>query len=386
MAKILVVDDEIDLQHLIRQRFRRQIRDNSMQFLFAHNGQEALDQIAAEHDVDLVLSDINMPVMDGLTLLAKLREAEEITKAVIISAYGDMQNIRTAMNRGAADFLIKPIDFADMEATIDKMLGEVRKARLAQVQEQRLKGLERELELAARIQQSSLPQPGPEILRDSRFRLHAAMRPAREVGGDLYDYFLLDKDHLAVVIGDVSGKGIAAALFMMMSRTLLRVTAQQGLEPAECLRVVNQTLAGNNAAHMFVTLFYGVIDLTTGKMEFSCAGHNPPFIASTDGNIRMMDVSQGGLVLGLFGSAAYNTESVQLAPGDMLLLYTDGVNEAFNEPLDQLGEERMEAQLATTLNAPLDELVAGMLNLVDTYADGFPQSDDITMLATRFVG
>src|SRR6201996_5164688 len=126
MAKILVVDDEADLEALVKQKFRRKIRENVYEFVFAQNGEEALQKVSEHPDLDIVLSDINMPVMDGLTLLSRLPEANPVIKAVVVSAYGDMQNIRTAMNRGAFDFVFKPVDFADLDITIEKTISHVR--------------------------------------------------------------------------------------------------------------------------------------------------------------------------------------------------------------------------------------------------------------------
>src|SRR5262249_23179571 len=152
--QILVVDDEPDLELLVRQRFRRQIREKEFEFLFSRNGEEALEVLAARPSVDLVLSDINMPVMDGLTLLGKLGSVSQTLRAVVVSAYGDMSNIRTAMNRGAIDFLIKPIDFEDLEITIRKTLDHVAQLKHAQQTQERLSALKQELGVAARIQQS----------------------------------------------------------------------------------------------------------------------------------------------------------------------------------------------------------------------------------------
>src|ERR1051325_7750304 len=261
--QILVVDDEPDLELLVRQRFRRQIRDRELEFFFSRNGEEALAALARQPGMDLVLSDINMPVMDGLTLLGKLSESNELRKAVIVSAYGDMANIRTAMNRGAIDFLMKPIDFQDLEITIRKTLDQVAHLKRSLQTQQQLLAIRQELSIAARIQRSLLPRNFPPFPDRQEFDLHAAMVPAKEVGGDLFDFFLLDKDHLGFVVGDVSGKGVPAALFMAVTRTLLRAIALQKLSPGECLQYVNVTFAAQNTSWMFVTLFYGILNLRT---------------------------------------------------------------------------------------------------------------------------
>src|SRR5579863_2987171 len=171
--QILVVDDEPDLELLVRQRFRRQIRDKEFEFHFSHNGEEALQTLSAKPCIDLVLSDINMPVMDGLTLLARLRDSGKTRRAVIVSAYGDMSNIRTAMNRGAIDFLTKPIDFEDMEVTIRKSLDHVAQLRESIDTQERLIAIRQELGVAARIQQSILPCDFPPFPGRRDFELHA---------------------------------------------------------------------------------------------------------------------------------------------------------------------------------------------------------------------
>ena len=159
--KILVVDDEPDLEVLVRQKFRRQVREGRFDLVFAHNGAEALEVLARDASINIVLSDINMPVMDGLTLLGKLTELDRILKAVIVSAYGDMQNIRIAMNRGAFDFVTKPIDFEDLEITINRTLDEILALKRSLQDRAQLNALQQELSIAARIQQSILPRVFP---------------------------------------------------------------------------------------------------------------------------------------------------------------------------------------------------------------------------------
>src|SRR6266404_1924813 len=179
--QILVVDDEPDLELLVRQRFRRQIREKEFEFFFSHNGEEALEVLSQQPGIDAVLSDINMPVMDGLTLLARINELRRTLKAVVVSAYGDMQNIRTAMNRGALDFLMKPVDFEDLEITIRKTAQHVRELRLALHTQQRLLAIQQELDVAAKIQQSIVPSKFPPFPDRREFDLHAHMLPAKEV-------------------------------------------------------------------------------------------------------------------------------------------------------------------------------------------------------------
>src|ERR1700736_3622462 len=193
-VKILVVDDEPDLEMLVRQKFRKKIKENEFEFVFAHNGQEALDKLQADSSIDLVMSDINMPVMDGLTFLSRLGDFNRIMKAVIVSAYGDMQNIRTAMNRGAYDFLMKPIDFLDFEVTVNKTRKAVEEIRQGTQAKEQLTALQHELSVASRIQQSILPRTFPPFPDRKEFTIFASMTPAREVGGDFYDFFFIDQN------------------------------------------------------------------------------------------------------------------------------------------------------------------------------------------------
>jgi CheY-like chemotaxis protein len=206
--QILIVDDEPDMEPLVRQKLRRQIHDKEFEFFFSRNGEEALQRLAEQPGIDLVLTDINMPVMDGLTLLGRLNESDKPVKTVIVSAYGDMPNIRTAMNRGAIDFLTKPIDFDDFELTVRKGLAHNARARKSLQTQQDLIALQHELNVAARIQQWTLPRIFPPFPDRHDFELHAAMAAAKGVSGDLFDFFLLDDTHLGFMIGDVNGTGV----------------------------------------------------------------------------------------------------------------------------------------------------------------------------------
>jgi sigma-B regulation protein RsbU (phosphoserine phosphatase) len=383
---ILVVDDEPDLEIMVRQRFRRQIRDKEFEFHFSHNGEEALSALSVKPHIDLVLSDINMPVMDGLTLLGKLNEMVHTRRAVIVSAYGDMPNIRTAMNRGAIDFLMKPIDFEDLEITIRKSLSHVLQLRESMSNRARLVAIHQELGVAARIQQSILPSEFPPFPQRPDFELHAHMLPAKEVGGDLFDFFLLDDDHLGIVLGDVSGKGVPASLFMAVSTALLRAYAKQRLEPGECLEQLNETLANRKTSWMFVTLFYGILNTRTGEFRYANGGHNPPYVFSSGSGVRQLPGDLNGMVVGVMAGMPYRTASIQIAPGDAILLYTDGVTEAVNQQNDFFNEEGLEAFLAQQDGVPIAKVVTDLHAAVDQFAKGMPQADDITVLGLRYLG
>ncbi len=382
--KILVVDDEPDLELLIRQKYRQQIRDRKLNFTFAGDGQEALRRLEEDDDVDMLLSDINMPRMDGLTLLNEVRSLDRLLKVVIVSAYGDIKNIRTAMNRGAFDFLTKPIDFSDLEATIRKTHEELGLLRQASELREKMAVLQRELDIASQIQLSVLPSKFPAFPDRSEFDLYATMIPAQEVGGDFYDFFLIDDDRLGFVIGDVAGKGVGAALFMAITRTMLRATALRGLTAAECVSYTNRTLAPDTLPGMFVTLFYGILDTRSGLVTYANAGHNPPYVVRSDGTRAALE-STRGLALCLMADFHYAEKTIQLNPGDSLILYTDGVTEASDDRGEQFESERLEACLEDTARAP-GELCRNVLRCVTEFSGGIEQSDDITLLALQYNG
>lgn len=382
--KILVVDDEPDVELLIKQRFRRKIHDGGFHFEFALNGEEALKKLDNDESIDIVMSDINMPVMDGLTLLSRLREMDRLLRTVIVSAYGDMRNIRIAMNRGAYDFLTKPIDFEDFEVTLQKTIQEIEGVKAGHEARRQLDAIENELNVANRIQQSMLPRKFPPFPERTEFEIYAEMEPARSVGGDFFDFFLVDAGRLGFLIADVSGKGIPAALFMASTRTLLRATAMQGTPAAECVRYVNNVLARQGDGTMFVTLIYGILDTRTGQVDYCNAGHSPARVFSANG-LRRADQG-GGMLAGLYEGAKYEGGSLQLKPGDGLLLYTDGVTEAFDAEGAMFEDGRLEAALQAVSSAPVDEVVKGVMREVKAFVGSAPRSDDLTVMALRYLG
>jgi sigma-B regulation protein RsbU (phosphoserine phosphatase) len=380
--RVLVVDDEPDLEALIRQRFRRDVRDQKFEFFFAANGEEALAVLDAESEISLVLTDLNMPRMDGLTLLSHLSERDSAVKAVVISAYGDLENIRSAMNRGAFDFLTKPIDFRDLDVTMEKTRREIERMRSDREARDALAALRHELEVASQIQRSMLPQVSIPAVESGQVELAGRMDPAQEIGGDFYDYMALPSGRLAVVIGDVSGKGMPAALFMVLTRTLLRSAAFNGRSPAESCRRVNDILCQDDRNGMFVTVFYGEFDLETGNLEYCNAGHNYPFLVRADGTVSTLPAI-GGMVLGVRRGLPFESGSVVLGPGDALVMYTDGATEAMNTSHELFNEDRLQELLRGHAAEPLQDVIESIYSAVTAFSEGARQHDDITMLAIR---
>ncbi len=381
MPKILVVDDEPDLELLLRQRFRRKIRKGEVDLIFAENGVHALERLKEHPDVDMVLSDINMPQMDGLTLLAQLESLDRDLRAVIVTAYGDMKNIRTAMNRGAFDFITKPIDFSDLEATISKTLNHLDVMRDALQARDDLVALRQELGVASAMQESILPTNFP---TDPRYELYAWMTPAKEVGGDFYDFFPVENG-LGLVIADVSGKGVPAAFFMLVARTLLKGTAVGMNDPVKIMKEVNRLVEKENEQSMFVTVFFTDFNPDTGELRFANAGHNLPVILRANGELEQIDC-EAGIVLGIMDPWDFPGGSVTLNPGDAILLYTDGVTEAMDEEENEFGDAELLEVMGECVGMSATQLTRHVVKAVQEHAGSAEQSDDITCLAVRYLG
>ena len=257
----------------------------------------------------------------------------------------------------------------------------IENARLAEIEQaERMRA--RELEHAAMIQRSMLPSQFPPFPDRTDFELHAAMVPAKEVGGDLFDFFLLDHDRLGFVLGDVSGKGVPAALFMAIARTLLRAAAHHEASAGACLTYMNQSLVEQHASGMFVTLFYGILNTKTGVLEYSNGGHNPPYAFSPGGQMRPLK-ERCGPMLGVFDGFQYQTKRTEVGPHDGLLVFTDGVTEARNKDGEFYGEPRLETYLGSHDTRPVEELVRGLHAEVERFEAGAPRADDMTVLALR---
>ncbi|MCH8486013.1 MAG: SpoIIE family protein phosphatase [Candidatus Cyclonatronum sp.] len=385
-SKILVVDDEPDLQLLMKQKFRRQIRKSEYEFFFAEDGVQALEIIQQHEEIYLILSDINMPNMDGLTFLNEVQKLNRRElKTIMVSAYGDMENIRSAMNGGAYDFVTKPIDFNDLETTIGKTLEEIEQYLTAVQTRQQLEALNYDLDMASRIQQKLLRRDFPVYTNDARFHIHAGMLAAKYVGGDFYGFFKYDPDHLVFYVGDVSGKGMPAAIYMAVCQTMLKAIGSQILSPAESITKVNRMLIPESDITTFVTVFYGVLNLTTGELSYCNGGHNLPYLQHADGSVTELE-DVGGLLMGKFDGMPYSEKTIQLKPGDTLVTFTDGVTEAENSSAEMYEEERVISYLETHPKENTEQLVSGLFEEVERFAGDAPQSDDITVLAVQYKG
>lgn len=242
-----------------------------------------------------------------------------------------------------------------------------------------------ELELANRIQMSILPEVGPEIKDRKEFLLRASMTPAKEVGGDFYNFFLIDKDHLGLVMADVSGKGVPAALFMMASMILLKDLAVPGRKPSEILTQANNDICRNNKAKMFVTVWLGILEISTGYMTCASAGHEFPALRGSDKTFRLFK-DPHGFVLGGMEDMKYKDYELKLSPGDALFVYTDGVPEANDAAGAFFGTDRMEEALNLAQPGHPKDILMKVRESVETFAGGAEQFDDMTMMCLEYCG
>jgi serine phosphatase RsbU (regulator of sigma subunit) len=300
------------------------------------------------------------------------------------------------LNRRERDFGDGVLDFLDALAgsiavalenarLYAQLRSQVEDLERAVLEHNQLIALRQELDIARDIQKSILPGIFPPFPERRDFDLFAAMLPAREVGGDFYDFFLVDERRLGFVVADVSGKGVPAALFMAVSRTLLRSVALQGVAPAECLKRVNELLCLENALEMFVTVFYGVLDTATGEVEYANGGHNPPLLLRRSGAVEVV-APTGGIVLGAFPGVDYRAARVRLDPGDALYLYTDGVTEAARAGGDLFGDARLVEIVSASGGLSPEVAVRTAVEAVQRWSADEPQSDDITAMTILFRG
>ncbi len=276
-------------------------------------------------------------------------------------------------------------EIEDLAHSFERMYEEIReyikKVSTVMAEKERIGA---ELHVATQIQSNMLPSIFPPFPERKEFDIYASMDPAKEVGGDFYDFFLVDEDHLALVMADVSGKGVPAALFMVIAKTLLKNRAQMGGSPKEVLETVNNQLCENNDADMFVTVWLGIYEISTGIMRAANAGHEYPAVCRKDGKFELYK-DPHGLVLAYVEGFQYQEYEFILHGGDTLFLYTDGVAEATNEANELYGTERMIAALNKKAGSAPGELLVQVRKDIDAFVKEAPQFDDITMLALRIL-
>jgi phosphoserine phosphatase RsbU/P len=381
--RILVVDDNDDNRYTLTLYLDL---EGYSSVETAQDGEEAIARLQTA-EFDLVLLDVMMPKVDGYQVLTWIKDRPRLRDlpVIMISALNEMNSVIRCIELGAVDYLLKPFNPVLLKARLGSTLE---KKRLRDEINAHLARLEQELEAARRLQMAMVPQSFPKPSAAFPLDLCASMEPAREVGGDLYDFFVTEDGKLCFLVGDVSGKGMPAALFMARTKSLIRITtelmrARHGASagPAEIIARVNRELCQDNSDMMFVTLFFAMIEPATGELEFCNAGHNAPYRL----NGKTVDTIEGGkgIILGVRPDAVYSTGRLALAPGDGVYLFTDGVTEANNAAEELFGETRLEAVLRAADGAPCAEIVKSVAYAVRGFVGDALPSDDITMLAIR---
>ncbi len=317
-----------------------------------------------------------------LVLLVSIRVAYPLNK---------MSKVAHVLGKGNFDVKIPVVRGKDEVAQFAKAFNRMRDSLVEYIEnlkdetDKNLR-MESELNVARNIQLGILPKDeDEENVCDSRLKISALLEPAREVGGDFYDFFPLDKDHVVLQIADVSGKGVPAALFMMAVRTQIKSLALAKHPINEVFDETNKRFCRKNESNMFVTVWMGILDLRSGHIEFCSAGHNPPVVLHSNGSAEFLK-SKSGLVLAGMPGYKYKIQTADLAPGDLLFLYTDGVTEANDRNEKLFGDRRLLDCLAEVKDKPVNEVCSFVKAKIDEFADGAPQFDDITMLSMKYFG
>ena len=344
-ARILVVDDNDDNRYTLTLYLEL---EGYADIQIAEDGEQAIARLDKE-DFDVVLLDVMMPRVDGYQVLSWLKDQRRLhdLPVIMISALNEMTSVVRCIELGAVDYLLKPFNQVLLKARLGACLE---RKRLHDQVNAHLFRLEQELEAARDLQMSMLPQVFPLPVRQCPVDVWGLVHPAREVGGDLYDFFTIGDGSLCFFVGDVSGKGMPAALFMARTKSLIRIATELMREregaaasPADIIGRVNRELCQNNNDMMFVTLFFGMLSPETGEVLYCNAGHNPPY--RVNGGKPQAIEDAHGLTLGIRPQATYQTGSLVLAPGETLYLYSDGVTEAHDPDDNLFCEHRLEAVL-----------------------------------------
>jgi serine phosphatase RsbU (regulator of sigma subunit) len=370
---LLVVDDN-SVNRLVLGRYLQQ---QGHTVAYAENGRQAVDMLRAQ-PFEMMLLDIEMPEMNGYQVLEEMRSDARLRDMPIIvtSALDEMDSVVQCIQMGAEDYLTKPIDQVLLKARIDASLE---KKRLHDEQRDLLRKMEAELDFARNVQRSILPAQLP---RTPGCDFGAVMIPARAVSGDFYEFIELDDNRVVVVVGDVSDKGVPAALFMALTYSLINTEARRMLSPREVLANVNRYLLNMNEAGMFVTVLYGILDRAAREFWYARAGHDQPIVLDADGQPLEIE-RKAGQVLGILPAPDLDEARITLPANSTLLLFTDGATEAMDVEGQLFGLARLRAALQTNRHAPAQDICAAVQNAIEDYADHQPPHDDVTLVVIK---
>ena len=378
LLHILCVDDEPELELLMQQRFRKKLRAGEWKFTFALDGMDALQKLEANPDIGVILTDLNMPRMDGLTLLDRLSDLDRPLRTVVVSAYGDMDKIRTAMNRGAFDFVTKPVDFKDLETTTLKAADDLAAFRKALRSQQQAISIQQEMDVARRIQDAIIPAGLP---ASSGWQLYGFSAPAADVSGTFYDAFDLDEGRIGFLMGDAGGRGVTAALLMAMGQTFVKSFLQRGISPEECLEQLNSMLFADGLPHVGLRMLAGVIDTASGEVQLANAGHAEPWILKSDGSL---DRPEGaGSSIWERADGGFDQQTIALGSNDALVIVSSGMLQTTSTAGSAFSGERMASALRNAPDSRPTALIRHIVRSVQDHAGDQDPREDLTMLAIR---
>ena len=379
MDWVVVVDDDVTNLKMAG----RILSKNNMRVTALKSGMALLDYIKTNKP-DLILLDIKMPGLDGFETMRRLQEqmnpSEKIP--VIFLTADDSQDAEThGLALGAMDFIKKPFI---PDVLVLRVRHTIDLVRLQHDLEQENERIRSELAMASRIQSAMLPGIFPAFPERKEFDIYASMDTVRGVGGDFFDFFFIDRDHLCLLIADVSGKGIPAALFMMASKIILADNAKSGKSPAQILQDTNEAICANNPEEMFVTVWLGILDISTGLLTTANAGHEYPALMHADGQFELFR-DRHGLVVGGMPGVKYHEHSLQMYPGSKLFVYTDGVPEATDAENALFGTTRMLEALNAHANESPKQILHGVRQAVNEFVSDMEQFDDLTMMCLEYM-
>jgi sigma-B regulation protein RsbU (phosphoserine phosphatase) len=383
--KILIVDDDqLNLNVLV------DLLKPDYEIVVTMSGEQALDAVIAADPPDLILLDITTSGMDGREVCRRL-EADEITRAIpviFITDKGEISEESGCLEMGAVDYITKPVYPPIVKARVKTHLAlkhsmeELQKAyKIIESHKDKIKD---ELSVGRKIQLSMLPSEFPAFPDHDEFDVYATLQPGREFGGDFYDFFFIGEDRFCFCIGDVSGTGVPAASFMSITKSIIKSRAGDDFSTASILTHVNEELCGVNKAATFATLFMGILNIKTGMLLYTNAGHKPPYIRQGKGSLEMLDRLHGP-VLGTVRGSVYKEDKIVLSKNDLLLAYTDGVTEAGDNADNLFSDNRLAEFMSSCECESVEDMVHATVSEVKRFKNEADQLDDMTVLAVQFL-
>ena len=386
MPKTLVVDDDPAAEAMFQEAVQGKegsAGEGGYEFVFAATDEDALEVLRGLKDLDIAIITVDSHSLSGLKLFKELDAEDARLPRIALTGKPDLDQFRRALKEGASDFLVKPFGRDELTAMLARVYHECERRRSSWKNETELAAIRREVEIAGEIQRRILPSRFP--VRQG-LDIFARTLQASEMGGDFFDVFELKDRRVGLVIADVSGKGIPAAFYMAVARTLIQATALHEPSPSACLEQVNRLLCRHDVPGMFVTVFYGVLDTESWEMTYANAGHPPPLvidpISQREGLITAL-VGGEGTVLGIDEGQAYEEGSVGLNPGEGVYFFTDGLTEAFDFENNPFGDQRLWGCLSVHAGGSASDLAGAVALAIKDFVGTAPQHDDITNLVIK---